>query len=119
MKTATVRIAVEATSPRSAWNKGVKHYALHLLDNCEETELTLENCKGALLNGALDWQHYSWGGCAYVYDRDIAETLCTPSELKRTNYGEECPNKHELWPDVQARALKQAYGVIRNIIFDW
>ena len=62
----------------------------------------------AMLNGANDWIQYSWGGSALIYDGNIAERLCTPSELKRTHNGERRPNSHEEWLDVQARALFQA-----------
>jgi len=61
-----------------------------------------------MLNGAQNWYQYSWGGCSLIYDRDIAERLCTPSELKRTKNGERRPNQNEEWLDVQARALRQA-----------
>ena len=80
----------------------------------------LENCTAcqlAALNGARNWSDYSWGGSAFVYDRDIAAALCTPSELRRTRNGERRPNSREEWLDVQARALHQAfrrmYGAIR------
>ena len=29
-----------------------------------------------LLNGAENWNQYSYGGCALIYDTDIAVTLC-------------------------------------------
>lgn len=67
-----------------------------------------------LLNGADNWNQYSRGGCYLVYDADIAELLCTPSELKRTRNGERRPNGREEWLDVQARALHQAARRIIN-----
>lgn len=45
---------------------------------------------------------------------DIAELLCSPSELKRKKYGERRPNSREEWLDVQARALAQAAACIRS-----
>ena len=61
-----------------------------------------------MLNGAQDWNKYSWGGSSLIYDGDIAERLCTPSELKKTRNGERRPNGREEWLDTQARALHQA-----------
>ena len=92
------------------WQKGVKDYADELLQQLKENkqEVTPEN----LLNGASSWDEYSWGGCSLIYDGDIAERLCTPSELKRTDHGRLNPNSREKWLDVQARALYQAAHMI-------
>lgn len=103
---------IEARKDRSAWDRGVNAYALELLDNL--ADLTPDDLRdraiirAALLNGASDWQQYSYGGCALIYDSDIAEKLCTPSELKRCRGGERNPNSRENWLDVQARALRRA-----------
>lgn len=118
----TIKKAVEAAPARSAWKKGVKVYALELLEELEEgidagyidsdifaSSKLLEK---ALLNGACSWSEYSWGGCSLIYDFDIAKRLCNPSELKRTKGGELEPNRSERWLDVQARALFQAYLAI-------
>lgn len=104
----------------SAWGRGVNEYASMLLDNLAEyVEYAEQNgeelpgfTKEDLLNGASDWRQYSYGGCALVYDTDIAETVCSPSELKRCKGGERQPNSLESWLDVQARALSQAAGRI-------
>ena len=95
----------------SAWGKGVKEQALELVEKAE-VELTRENALIELLNGADNWHEYSWGGCAYVFDGDIAERYCTPTELKRTNNGAKDPNSRESWLDLQARALSQSYKLI-------
>lgn len=104
---------------RSAWGRGVYAYACDLLDELTETiryapeSLDNENLlKRALLNGASDWGQYSWGGCSFCYNGDIAERLCCPSELKKTRNGERRPNAREEWLDVQARALYQAERLI-------
>ena len=92
--------AIEDKPARSAWAHGVKAYALELLDNL--AELTADQLadpaavRAALLNGAEDWKQCSYGGCALVYDRDIAARL------------DIIPNSRENWLDVQARALSQA-----------
>ena len=111
-----IRKELEARRDRSAWDRGVTVYSLSLLDDFEEwTEYAEKNGetlpelnRETLLNGARDWGAYSWGGCSLIYDGDIAERLCTPSELKKTRNGERRPNSREEWLDVQARALNQA-----------
>lgn len=110
--------SIENEKQRSAWNKGVNEYALELVEQLGEQisngyfdELNLSDSKkvrAALLNGAADWNQYSWGGCSLIYDSDIAKRLCCPSELKKTRNGECRPNSREEWLDVQARALFQA-----------
>lgn len=105
---------------RSAWKRGVYDYALMLLDNCYDVEdFHATELKEVLLNGARDWNQYSYGGCAYIYDSDIAERLCTPSELKRRDYGRLRPNSREEWLDVQTRALFQAYKIILLAVKAW
>ena len=96
---------------RSTWSKGVKAFAFDLLENLEGREITKDN----LLNGATDWSQYSYGGCAFIYDQDIAEHLCTPSELKARKGGDRQPNRNETWLDVQARALGQACSLILRL----
>ena len=111
---------IENRRARSAWDKGVKVYALELLDEvmnygiydeCGEIASASE-LKKACLNGAENWREYSEGGGALVYDCDIAARLCTPSELKRTDYGNKDPNGRENWIQCQARALYQAWALI-------
>ena len=119
-----IRETIENKPARSAWKRGVKVYALELLESLEEgingsyiDPADLESpalLKKALLNGAADWNQYSWGGCSLIYDGDIAERLCTPSELKRKRGGDLQPNSQETWLDVQARALYQAARWIIN-----
>ena len=100
--------AVEALAPRSSWDKGVKAGALDLLDYLDDREVTTSN----LLNGARDWLEYSEGGCGLIWDYEIAERYCTPSELKLTKGGERQPNPSETWIELQARALHQAHRLI-------
>ena len=99
---------------RSAWDKGVTGYAMDLLEQSEHDEITRYSEKD-LLNGADSWNQYSYGGCAAIYDADIAAALCSPSELKRKRGGELQPNSRESWLDVQARALTQAWTRIKRI----
>ena len=120
MKTATIETIMKHVNEhtgRSAWSKGVAEYAAEILeaiDYVDEDELTSSALiDRALLNGADSWKQYSEGGCSLIYDGDIAERLCTPSELKRTRNGERRPNSREDWLDVQARALFQASKLIK------
>lgn len=118
--------SIESEKQRSAWDKGVTQYTLEMVEQLngqinggyfEELDLTeSKKVRAALLNGAADWNQYSWGGCSLIYDSDIAERLCCPSELKKTRNGERRPNSREEWLDVQARALFQAANrVCRHI----
>lgn len=99
---------------RSAWNKGVTEYATELaesLDNWDKQPENVAELREMMLNGANDWNAYSWGGSSLIYNLDIAERLCSPSELKRVtnkNGLRDYPNSREHWLDVQARALNQA-----------
>ena len=118
--------SIESEKQRSAWDKGVTQYALELVEQLgeqinggyfEELDLTeSKKVRAALLNGAVDWSQYSWGGGSLIYNSDIAERLCCPSELKKTRNGERRPNSREEWLDTQARALFQAANrVCRHI----
>ena len=116
-----IRTIINSRNYRSAWDKGVRIYANELLDDLAETVSyapeALDNArllKRALLNGAVDWQQYSEGGCSLIYSEEIAQRLCTATELKRTQNGCKAPNAHEQWLDVQARALYQACNLIVN-----
>ena len=113
---AVVYNTIELMTPRSAWNKGVQAYALELLDDdyikLETVTTGKDGLKTLLLNGAKNWHEYSYGGCSLIYDTDIAERLCSPSELKSRNGGNWQPSKRENWLDCQARALGQAFWLI-------
>lgn len=127
MKATTANIeailnVINSAKARSAWSKGVKTYANMLIENIiEYSHFCIKNGKelpeiteSLMLNGASDWGAYSWGGSALIYNEDIAETLCSPSELKRCKGGERRPNNSEEWLDVQARALWQAARSIKQ-----
>lgn len=118
-----IRNAIATRRTRSAWDKGVNQYALDLLADLAGGEglrgLPAADTVGAcaalsdrMLGGARDWDAYSYGGCALIYNGDIAARLCSPSEFRRTRGGEWNPNRRESWLDVQARALYQAASLI-------
>lgn len=113
---------LEARKDRSAWNKGVTLYAFELVQELEERAAYEERnpeqgkeFREWMLNGARNWDEYSWGGSSLIYNRDIAERLCCPSELKKTRSGERRPNSREEWLDTQARALYQACNRVANL----
>jgi hypothetical protein len=89
----------------------VRAYALEMIDGIEDGFT-----QASLLNGAENWRAYSYGGCALIYDGDIAERLCAPSEYRKTREGERAPNSRESWLDVQARALGQAAALIASAL---
>ena len=114
-----MRSQVNAKRARSAWDKGVMKYALELIDSLEEraayegeTPANIREVERWALNGAMDWTQYSEGGCALVYNRQIAERLCAPYELRKTQNGTKYPNPRESWIDVQTRALYQAWNIV-------
>jgi len=113
MKNQSLYNKIKSLQFRSAWRRGVHSYALEMVEGAE-IELTAENVKAELLNGAQNWKQYSEGGCALIYDGDIAERLCSPSELKKKKGGDLQPNSRENWIDVQSRALFQAFNLIRR-----
>ena len=101
---------------RSAWSRGVHAYAVELVEGLDDgadlaNEVMLQK---ELLNGASSWRHYSEGGAALCYDADIAERLCSPSELKRNKWGMLPPNGRENWIECQARALWQAHRILEK-----
>ena len=120
-----IRKMLMAENPRSAWNGGVREYALELLDNIEDEEEAFcgnyRLFRKAVLNGAQNWTEYSYAGCGLIYDSAIAERLCNKTELRKTRNGSRNPNARESWLDVQARALHQAcekvYGIFAEIRF--
>lgn len=122
MKTRELLKAVENLKAVSAWEKGVNDYAYEVVETIAEyvEDVKLDNVESVLLNGASDWSQYSYGGSSLIYDGDIAERLCTPSEFKKATRKDgsvrDKANSRETWLDCQARALYQACRVIKGII---
>lgn len=122
MKTLDLLQKVESIKVRGAWNNGVKEYAIYLLsDSLADSDYTeinnLEELKAVILNGSSDWRQFSYGGLGFVYDEAICRTLCSPSEYRKLHYkegGVKQPNKRETWCDVEARALFQAWEMIKR-----
>lgn len=106
---------------RSAWDKGVTEYATELtesLDNWDKQPESVAELREMMLNGADDWKAYSWVGSSLIYNQDIAERLCSPSELRRLTRKDgslnDSPHGVHLL-DLQARALYQAANRVAAI----
>lgn len=115
MKNQSLYEAIEKYEPMSAWNKGLKVFALEIVESAEKY-ITADNIKEVALNGADNYRNASYGGAWLIYDIDIAERFCNPSELKRTKNGEKEPNSRENWLDLQARAAFQVELLIKKAI---
>jgi hypothetical protein len=116
MKTNTELVLAIANHPvRSAWRQGIRSYALAMIYSAEGELSTVADLKKEILNGAANWREYSYGGCALIYDADIAKRLCSPSEYRKTREGKRAPNSRETWLEVQARALGQAAMLIATV----
>jgi len=117
MKVSELSKAIEENKVKSAWDKAVNAYAIELLEqlNKDEEFVGSPADKKELLNGADSWSQFSYGGCSLIYNSDIAERTCSPSEFKKSREGERNPNRREEWLDVQARALTQASNRIIKI----
>lgn len=117
MKTTELQNKLNNLKTRSAWDKGIKEYAYMLLQVYEDNhieEITKEDIKNIKQKyyGVGSWLEISYSGSLLCYDEDIARTLCTPSELKRTDNGRLAPNRHESWLGCQARAAWQAQRLL-------
>ena len=112
MKTYDIINAIKAQKARSAWARGVQQTAIDML---KDIDGEISSAKDAL-NGADSPEQWAYGGCGLIYDEDIAELLCTPSELRRSNGGKRQPNSCESWLDVYARAAFQAYRLIKVVL---
>ena len=115
---------VDKRKLRSAWDKGVSLYSHELLQNLLYYTTMGEKLDGVIdaerkaMNGAKSWEEYSRGGFSLVCDEDIAGRLCTPTELRMCKGGLRNPNSHEDWIDVQARALFQAWEIVRSALVE-
>ena len=115
---------IERRRLRSAWDKGVRSYSHELLGNLFYWTMQghyldgIAEAEEKALQGAASWEQYSRGGCSLIANEDIAELLCTPSELKRCKGGLRKPNSNEDWLDVQARALFQAWEMLKGALLE-
>ena len=78
-----LKLEKEILKARSRWAQAVAQDAYDLIEQSEKGCFMVITLEKELLNGASDWHQYSYGGCAYCYDCDIAKHYCTASELKK------------------------------------
>lgn len=118
MKREVIEKALAKEQPtRSAWSRGVYEYARDLLSELEERhggELPDQLNEADALRETRDWIEYSYFGLALIYNEDIAQRLCTPSEFKKVRGGLNRPNSREDWCQVQGRALFQAFRALQR-----
>ena len=77
-------------STRSTEDRAVLAYMAELVDtmrNHSAEVVTAQDVERICLNGANNWQHYSFSGCSLCYNDQIAELILPPS--RRNRYGSE------------------------------
>lgn len=105
---------------RGQWNKTIAYYADFLLDSyidickwrADQNEAIPALSLDVVLDGALGWHQYSYGGCALVYDGDIAKTVFTPAQFTKWEQGRKVTDEPML--DIQARALAAGWRVLKS-----
>lgn len=105
---------------RGQWNKAISYYADFLLDSyidickwcADQNEAIPDLSLDTVLNGALGWHQYSYGGLALVYDGDIAEVVFTAVQFTKWQQGRKVTAEPLL--DIQARALAAGWGVLKS-----
>ena len=107
-------------------DKAILDDAIDLLDNLKETSYqidTMKDVRKALLNGARDWNQYSYGGCALIYDGDIANHYL--SEDKQQDFKFKRGPENGCWNgikllDFQATCLREAsIACLKAINIEW
>lgn len=132
-----IRFELNAQKPRSQWRRGVRRYALDLCENLKESgdgdlsfvdrvfcglaKPEIKNWAVLIADAAKEYSN----GSSLIYARDIAERLCTYSEIKRATrkdapkphvvYLKDRPNARESWIDIQSRAIYQAFFAIQDV----
>lgn len=113
----TVSNEVMNNKTRSAWSKGVKAYALEMLESFEEWrrfneangESVPELDERTALNGADNWRHWAEGASGLAESYAILCRLCPPSEVKKGV-------RNIDWLEVEARAARQAWRMIAEAV---
>lgn len=105
---------------RGQWNKAISYYADFLLDSyidickwcADQNEAIPDLSLDTVLNGALGWHQYSYGGLALVYDGDIAKVVFTAVQFTKWQQGRKVTDEPML--DIQARALAAGWRVLKS-----
>ena len=123
--------ALKKYKPRSAWDKGVRWYAIHFIkytdDGWHRTNWSANipdifECEKKYRRSAKNWKEYSEGGYGGQFSNyQIAKRLSSPSEFKRffhkDGFMRESPNPRESWCDVEGRAMYQAWDLIKHTYY--
>lgn len=114
----------EEKKARGTYNKAIYQYAFELVDNIADNYRTtaeelkhlenITNLKEKSLNGASDWEQYSWGGCSLCYNYDILHRLFCKSIVEKYENADSVRGRHLL--DWQACALSKAFSKINFLI---
>lgn len=109
---------VQQVKTRGALGAGRKEYAIELVETLECTDVPrdFKTLRKLLLNGAQDWEQYSYGGCSLIYDEDICRRICTERVQKHKHYGELQPDGGRTWLDLQAAVLGEAFRMVWNVV---
>ena len=109
------RRAMPRYSTRSKYDRAKNEDCLAFLDELDAlknaTIRTAQDLERKLLCGASCWSQYSYGGCALVYNGDIAEHYLPPSKRNRV--------KSEDLLDLQAQALREACQRLKRLFVEW
>lgn len=118
------KLEEEQKHARGIYQKAICQYALELCENIADDHTTtaeelehlesITNLKERALNGASDWNNYSWCGCSLCYNYDILNRLFCPSLVKKYANSDSVRGRHLL--DYQAKALAKAFSKINFII---
>ena len=120
-----IKTWVENSSCKSRWERAVKDYALEMISQCDEKNITSykqipNHCNAMNMTDYALAKALSEGGCFEIYDAYIAKRLCTPSELKRVTRKDgtvrDLPHE-ESWLDVQTRAVYQAILLLKHACY--
>ena len=112
---------IKHESCRSHWERAVRDYALEMVSQCEETNITsykqlLNHVNAENMDDYAIAKALSEGGCFEIRDAAIAKRLCTPSQLKR--YMRKDGTVRDLpdasWIDVQTHAIYQAIFFLKS-----
>lgn len=108
----------ETKKSRSYWAEKAKDYAYSLLENFEDDRNfdSVSKFKKALLNGAKDWEQYSYWGNSLCYNVQIAKAVLPPKKFEQY-YNDKLFIPSDKLMTLQIRALKQAWQLIEKQIY--
>ena len=109
-----MRSFIASTPTKYKWDVGVVQYALELIDNLNKFPESVDELEALALNGARNWRAYSFSGYSLTDNKEIAMRLCAAGTLRRTRDGQYPPAEGESWRGYQARALIQAFALVKK-----